>query len=152
MNESTATLLFERVHDTLSIAGYPQWPAIDEPGFVETLAYLENDPETNEPSWALVRHAADSSVPTPDQLDVDDLAPIDTTLATDLIRLHLSHWLADRGWQVQLSLHKQRRTWRLADCLSFTEGGGDRLDADYPFGDDELDVLLESVRVVAGNT
>jgi hypothetical protein len=82
-----------------------------------------------------------------DDLD-DSILPIDTALAAELIKSHLRDWLADRGWQVQLEMFKNDRRWRLADCLSFTDGGGDRLDADYPAGDDELKVLCDSVVAV----
>ena len=57
-------------------------------------------------------------------------------------------WLVGRGWQVQVTLRKQAERWRLVDCLSIADGGGDRLDHDYPAGVDELAVLSESVVVV----
>ena len=53
-----------------------------------------------------------------------------------------------RGWQVQVTLRKQAQRWRLVDCLSIADGGGDRLDQDYPSGGDELAVLSESVVIV----
>ena len=56
-------------------------------------------------------------------------------------------WLLGCGWQVQPTIHKQAQRWRLVDCLSIADGGGDRLDDDYPYGDDELSVLCESVGV-----
>lgn len=82
-----------------------------------------------------------------DLLD-DSVLPLHPALAADLIKSQLRDWLAERGWQVQLEMLKKERRWRLADCLSFTEGGGDRLETDYPSGDDELTVLCESVVAV----
>ncbi len=70
-------------------------------------------------------------------------------MARDLIVRHLSQWLLERGWQVQVTLVRDKRRWRLVDCLSIGDGGGDRLDEDYPNGEDELTVLCESVVVVA---
>ena len=78
--------------------------------------------------------------------------PIDSTLAAELIKSHLRNWLAERGWQVQFELLKGERRWRLADCLSFADGGGDRLDADYPMGEDELSVLCAAVVAVSSAT
>ena len=77
--------------------------------------------------------------------------PIDCAMAAVLIKAHLSEWLLERAWQVQVTVRKGRREWRLVDCLSFADGGGDRLDDDYPRGDDEADVLCESVLVVVSS-
>ena len=75
--------------------------------------------------------------------------PIDTAMAYDLTKAHLRTWLLDRSWQTQVIVQKNAQRWRLADCLSIADGGGDRLDQDYPCGHDELEVLSESVTVVA---
>ena len=68
-------------------------------------------------------------------------------MARELIEYHLRAWLLHRGWQVPVTLRKQAQRWRLVDCLSIADGGGDRLDDDYPHGGDELSVLCESVGV-----
>lgn len=70
-------------------------------------------------------------------------------MAYDLTKAHLRTWLLDRSWQTQVIVQKNAQRWRLADCLSIADGGGDRLDQDYPCGHDELEVLSESVTVVA---
>ena len=73
-------------------------------------------------------------------------------MAQELIESHLRAWLLSRGWQVQVTIHKQAQRWRLVDGLSFADGGGDRLDDDYPFGDNELTVVCESVVVVVASS
>ena len=72
-------------------------------------------------------------------------------MACELIEAHLRNWLLDRSWQVQVIVQKNAQRWRLVDCLSIADGGGDRLDQDYPYGDDELQVLSDSVIVVASH-
>ena len=72
-------------------------------------------------------------------------------MAQELIESHLREWLLRGGWQVQVTIRKQGQRWRLVDCLSIADGGGDRLDDDYPCGDDELSVLCESVIVVVAS-
>ncbi len=57
-----------------------------------------------------------------------------------------------RRSQVLVTILKQAQRERLVDCLSIADGGGDRLDDDYPYGDDELSVLCESVIVVVAST
>ena len=73
-------------------------------------------------------------------------------MARELIESHFRAWLLSRGWQVQVTIRKQAQRWRLVDCLSIADGGGDRLDDDYLFGDDELSVLCESVIVVVASS
>jgi hypothetical protein len=78
---------------------------------------------------------------------LDDIV-LEEAVARDLLAAHFRRWLAERGWQVQMGLRRGKCFWRLADCLGIPDGGGDRLDADYPQGPDELAVLCEAVDVV----
>lgn len=140
----TAEELFKFTHDVLESVGYPSWTCADDPDADEELAFLRA--EGDEPAqWALV------PVGEEDAEDCDCL-PIAVDMATALIREHLRSALLDRGWQVQVSVRKDRRRWRLVDCLSPADGGGDRLSdtVEYPWGDDELVVLCDSVRAVQG--
>ncbi len=123
----------------LAVTGPVEWPSPDEPQRLERLTFLAASETDGEPVWTLVAEGD------------EDYTALETGVAAALVRTHLQTWLAERGWQVQLSAGKNRR-WRLVDCLSFAEGGGDRLDAAYPYGEDELQVLCDSVEVVAGES
>ena len=135
----TATEIFKISSDALEITGPPEWDSPDAPGVRDALVYLDDDADEDGPLWALLPTASEES----------DYVPIDTAMACALIKAHLRTWLLDRSWQTQVVVQKNAQRWRLADCLSIADGGGDRLDQDYPYGDDELQVLSESVTVVA---
>ena len=135
----TATELFKISSDALAITGPPEWDSPDAPGVRDALVYLDDDADEDGPLWALLPTVSETS----------DYVPIDTAMAYDLTKAHLRTWLLDRSWQTQVIVQKIAQRWRLADCLSIADGGGDRLDQDYPCGDDELAVLCESVTVVA---
>lgn len=103
------------------------------------------EPEEGQAVWALAPHDADSEdAPTAS----DDDLPLETPIAAALIADHLRRHLLERGWQVQAHVRRTGTTWRLVDCLSPVDGGGDRLDADYPSGSDELEVICRSVVAV----
>ena len=135
----TATELFKISSDALAITGPPEWDSPDAPAERDALVYIDDDADEDGPLWALLPGGSETS----------DYVPIDTVMAGELIKTHLGTWLLDRSWQIQVIVQRNAQRWRLADCLSITDGGGDRLDQDYPFGDDELAVLSESVTVVA---
>ena len=139
----------------LSVTGPPSWDAPGDDG-VEALAFLAAGTAEDAPTWALISVFEDqtggSFTPITDPLPDDtEYVPLDTSLALELVKARLQDWLLERGWQVQVSVRKGTRTWRLVDCLSFSDGGGDRLDRDYPFGDDALTVLVDSVIVVTAH-
>lgn len=154
--------LFDTASDALRITGPPHWLAPDQPEEWDILAFVDAPDIDGAPFWALAPGEADVGcgsphlvrdfeqvrVAEPDTPDLEELVPLDTTMARSLICDHFRCWLLDRGWQIQVSICKSKRIWRLADCLSIADGGGDRLDDDYPFGDDELAVLCASVAVV----
>ena len=131
--------MHRKTASALAITGLPDWDAPESPGLREVLRYLHNAPQAAGAHWHLDSPEGDD----------DDALPLDTELAAALIQEHLRSWLADRGWQVQLTIRTGRQRWRLVDILSITDGGGDRLDEDYPHGEDELSILCESVVVVA---
>lgn len=133
----TAAELFEQTRRATRAAGLPEWDSPEQGR--EALRYL--DESQGGPVWAIT--------PAVGEVDDDQLIEIDPTLAQRLLTDHLRRWLTERRWQVQLSVRAQSTVWRLADCLSVLDGGGDRLDDDYPSGDDELTVLCAAVRVVA---
>lgn len=109
------------------------------PGQRESLAFLDDASAEDGPVWALVPTAAHGA----------DYDPLDTALAEELIKSRLRAWLLEGGWQVQVAVSKGKQAWRLADCLSVADGGGDRLDDAYPQGEQELAVLCDSVQAVA---
>ncbi len=137
----TAAELFKSSSDALAITGPAEWDSPDAPGQRDALVYLDDEAAEDGPLWCLAPTGSD---------DADYLA-MDTAVAQELIESHLRAWLLSRGWQVQVTILKQSQRWRLVDCLSIADGGGDRLDDDYPFGDDELSVLCESVLVVVAS-
>jgi len=159
--------LLEIVGGALATVGMPHWPRPDGGGDVDALVFADDESEPEAASWALItvplsvagdlcaRLSIDqdrievSAGASRCTVDADECVFIDAAMAEALIAEHLSEWLLARGWQVQVSVHRGLRQWRLADCLSFVEGGGDRLDDDYPHGDDRLEVLCASVSVVA---
>jgi hypothetical protein len=127
----------ERLTDRArATAGVPEWESVERPGTLERLAFLE-DPEFGA-VWAII--ASDS--------DTGDYIPVDVSLAKRLLAEHFRQWLAGRGWQVQVTVRRTGASWRLADCLAAAAGGGDRLDEDYPTGDDEFGVLCRAVETV----
>jgi len=136
-------------HNALAITGAPRWPSAEQPGFDERLAFLDESATGGEPVWALVQVPSDAAFDEPGPSAIDDYLPVDPALARDLICASLRAWLLEGGWQVQVTMQKGSQRWRLVDGLSFADGGGDRLDDDYPYGDDELAVLCESVVTLA---
>jgi len=159
--------LLETVAGAAVITGVPSWTRPDGQGEVDALVFADDLAEPASTSWALVtvparlrsdigarvlldgdRIEVDGGA-IPYTVDADDSVFVDVALAKVLLADHFASWLLARGWQVQVSVHRGRQHWRLADCLSFVEGGGDRLDDDYPHGDDAFAVLCESVVVVA---
>lgn len=135
----TATELFKISSDALAITGPPEWDSPDAPGVRDALVYLDDDADEDGPLWALLPTVSETS----------DNMPIDTAMTYELIKAYLHTWLLDRSWQTQVIVQKNAQRWQLADCLSIADGGGDRLDQDYPCGGDELAVLSESVTIVA---
>lgn len=131
----TSATLFEITAEALAITAQPEWASPEVPGDRDALVYLTDEAGEREADWALAPVGSDEA----------DYVPIDTAMSEDLIKAHLRSWLLDRGWQVQVTIRKQSHSWRLVDCLSIADGGGDRLDHDYPFGDDELSVLCGSI-------
>ena len=137
----TATELFNSCSDALAITGPAEWDSPDAPGQRDVLVYVDDEAAEDGPLWCLAPPGSDSA----------DYLPMDTAMAQELIETHCRAWLLSRGWQVQVTVRKQGQRWRLVDCLSIADGGGDRLDDDYPYGDNELSVLCESVVVVAAS-
>ncbi len=134
----TADELLEISQAALDITGMPTWDTPYSAGASEQLDYLDDAEDA--PLWALV----------PVDPGDDAYTPIGTALAADIIKSHLRSWLLDRGWQVQVSIFRGQHNWRLADCLSVSDGGGDRLDADYPHAPDQLTTLCQSVLLLRG--
>ncbi len=131
----TVTELFDCSSDALAITGPAEWDSPDALGQRDTLVYVDDVNTKDSPFWCLESTGSDN----------DDYVPVDPIMALELIVSHLQEWLLRHGWQVQVMVRMQVRRWRLVDCLTVADGGGDRLDADYPYGDDELLVLCESV-------
>ena len=155
-----AAALYELTSRAIGVTGTPQWPALESPGQFEGLRFVPA--ERDEPaSWVMLPLGAESPADSnsagdesivvlePSKIDWDEAVQIDAALAAQIIRDHLRSHLVAMGWQVQMKMSRGKATWRLADCLAITEGGGDRLDDHYPSGDDELAVLCESVTVLA---
>ncbi len=155
-----AAELYELTNRAIAVAGSPRWPALESPGQFEGLRFVPA--ERDEPaSWVMMPLGAESPaddnsagdeshlVQSASEIDWDEAVQVDAALAAQIIRDHLRSHLAAMGWQVQMKMSRGKATWRLADCLAITEGGGDRLDDHYPSGDDELAVLCESVTVLA---
>jgi hypothetical protein len=142
----------DTTNEALRIAGPPHWPSPDDSDEWDVVAFVDSPDEGGTPYWALVPGQIDDSGDVgalePATIDADEIIPLNVEMAASLIREHLRRWLLERGWQVQVSLCKSKAVWRLADCLSIADGGGDRLDDDYPCGDGELAVLSASVCVV----
>lgn len=166
-----ATALWRTVEQAVTIAGLPQWLSPEPDSCEEALVFVPDEDGT----WVLaptdlleepLLHdrfgpgaLADFSSGEPHgrpaecahedgDCDCDgdqELVAVGPDMAAELLRGFFRAWLAERGWQVQLGMHKGVSTWKLTDCLSFADGGGDRLDEDYPQGDDELDVLCRSI-------
>jgi hypothetical protein len=125
--------LFECVETALALSAAPQFHSADDPAQLETLKYLGD-----EDTWALV----------PDHGPAEEYVAVDTRMARCVLEGHFRNWLMSRGFQVQAHCFANRRRWTLVDCLSPGDGGGDRLDVDYPTGTEELDVLVASVLAV----
>lgn len=138
MNASDLKILVSR---SLELTGQPEWPSPDDPDELDRLVFLDAGDDEPSPIWAIEPFGSGAD-------DFDEYLPISVPLAIDLIRSCLDAWLLERGWQVQASLRRGAVEWRLADCLWFGDGGGDRLDTDYPRGDDALEVLCQSVVAV----
>jgi hypothetical protein len=138
----TATELFKSSSEALAITGPAEWDSPDAPGQRDPLVYVDDEAAEDGPLWCLAPTGSDDA----------DYLPMDTAMAQELIESHLRAWLLRRGWQVQATIQKQAQRWRLVDCLSIADGGGDRLDDNYPYGDDELSVLCESVIVVVASS
>ncbi len=137
----TATKLFKSSSDALAITAPAEWNSPDAAGQRDARVFVDAEAAEDGPLWCLA----------PTDPDDADYLPMDTAMAQELIASHLRAWLLSRGWQVQVTIRKQAQRWRLVDCLSIADGGGDRLDDDYPFGDDELSVLCECVVVVVAS-
>ena len=118
----TATELFKINSQSLAMSAPPEWDSPDAPGVRDTLVYLDNDADEDRPLWALL----------PTALESPDYVAIDTAMACELIKAHLRTWLRDRSWQIQVIVQKNAQRWRLADCLSIADGGGDRLGPGLP--------------------
>ncbi len=138
----TPAELFKSSFDALAITGPAEWDSPDAPDQRDALVYDDDESAEGGPVWCLAQTGSDDA----------DYLPMDTAMAHRLIQAHLGTWLLRRGWQVQVTIRKEAQRWRLVDCLSIADGGGDRLDDDYPFGDDELSVLCESVIVVVASS
>ena len=134
----TATELFKSSYDALAITGPVEWDSPDVRGQRDALVFLDDGAAEGGPHWCLAPTGSEDA----------DYLPLDTAMAQELMTSHLRAWLLGRAWQVQVTIRKEKQRWRLVDCLSIGDGGGDRLDDDYPYGDDELTVLCESVVVV----
>jgi hypothetical protein len=133
--------LYDLAARALDVTGPVEWLYAEDGGDSDRLVWLDEDGEA--PGvWMLVCPESDG-----DEDEVDDVV-LEEAVARDLLVTHFQHWLAARGWQVQMGYRRGERFWRLADCLALRDGGGDRLDADYPEGVDELAVLVESVVAV----
>jgi len=130
------------VSRSLELTGQPEWPSPDVPQEHDHLIFLDAVDDGQSPIWAIAPFG-------PSEDGFDEYLPVSVPLAIELIRARLDSWLLERGWQVQPSLRRGKVEWRLADCLWFGDGGGDRLDADHPHGGDPLDVLCQSVIAVA---
>ena len=137
----TATELFKSSSEALAITGPAEWDSPDASDQRDVLIYMDDEAAEDGPLWCLAPTGSDEA----------DYLPMDAGMAQELIESHLRAWLLSRGWQVQVTTHKQTQRWRLVDSLSFADGGGDRLDNDYPYGNDELTVLCESVVVLAAS-
>lgn len=129
--------LFDAVETALALAGMPHYCSADTPGQVEVLSFCPPTAD-EEATWALVPEGDDKS----------EFIPVDAAMARDLLLSHFRQWLLERGWQVQVRCSSGGRRWDLVDCLAAIDGGGDRLDVDYPYGDDELNVLVQSIIAV----
>lgn len=135
----TAIELYRISAGALTTTGHPEWCSMDDTDERDTLIYLNDEASEEGPLWALA----------PTGVQDEDYLPIDTAMAHELIKSHFRNWLFERSWQIQVSVKNNSPRWRLVDCLSPADGGGDRIDADYPYGHDELAVLCESVVVLA---
>ena len=135
----TATELYRISDEALAITGHPEWCSMDDTDERDTLIFLNDEASEEGPLWALA----------PTGVHDEDYLPIDTAMAHELIKSHCRNWLLERSWQIQVSVKNSRSRWRLVDCLSIADGGGDRIDQEYPYGHDELAVLCKSVVVLA---
>ncbi|MCG3136214.1 MAG: hypothetical protein HJJLKODD_00040 [Phycisphaerae bacterium] len=135
MATMTAPELLDRVETALALVGLPEYPSVEQPGHEEVLRYLPAGELSAVDTWALVLVGS----------ECDDYLPVDTELAHRLLLSYLREWLLQRGWQVQVRCGRTWQRWTLVDCLSPAEGGGDRLDVDYPYGDSELTVLVQAL-------
>lgn len=135
----TAEGLFEVTEMALAITGLPRFSSADSEG-EEDLKFIPSASPEEDDCWALV--ALDG--------EADEFVAVDTEMARYVLSTHFREWLLERGYQVQVHCYNRLQRWTLVDCLSPADGGGDRLDVDYPYGDDQLAVLVQSV--VAVNT
>lgn len=145
--------LLETVEEALELAGPIEFPCAEQPEGVDRLVCARRGSDAG---WGLVpRECLPESemgtvIAAVDSAWEDDWLPISDQLAGVLVEKHLEAWLLQRGWQLQVSLRKTgEQAWRLADCLAFADGGGDRLDADYPTGTNRLAALAASVLAVS---
>jgi hypothetical protein len=129
--------LQELTRVALEIIGLPEWESVTPTGAPEQLFFLPGS-ETEPPLWVVGR---------PDK--PEESVIVAPGMAAALIGAHLRAWLSSGGWQVQLAHRGGRPRWRLADVLAPLDGGGDRLECDYPSGEDEVGVLCASVLAVA---
>ncbi len=135
----TATELYRISAEALITTGYPEWCSMDDTDERDSLIYLNDEASEEAPLWALA----------PTEEHDEEYLPIDTAMTHELIKSHFRNWLLERSWQIQVSVKNNTPRWRLVDCLSMADGGGDRIDQDYPYGQDELAVLCDSVVVLS---
>jgi len=134
----TAKELFDTCASALAITEPATWQSPYSAGLRDTLIYIDDENDEDGPLWSLAANESEDP----------EYVLVDAEMARELIASHLRGWLLTRAWQVQVTLRKKEQQWRLVDCLSIADGGGDRLDDDYPFDDDELSVLCKSVHVI----
>ena len=138
ISTSDTATLFEATETALAIVGLPDFKSVDEPDQTERLTFLPASADNEEPCWALVPSGGSD----------EEYVAVETEMATQLLAGHFRNWLLQRGWQVQVHCYANRHRWSLVDCLSAADGGGDRLDVDYPYGESELTVLTQSIIAV----
>ena len=125
-----ASEVFDTAETALAICELPRFDSVDAEGLTEVLKYFGDDC-----TWALV----------PVEGSDEEYVAVDAAMARDIIMSHFRAWLLAKGYQVQVHCYAGVERWTLVDCLSASEGGGDRLDVDYPCGEDEWTTLIDSI-------
>ena len=111
----TATELFNISSDALESTGPAEWDSPEAPDQRDALVYYDDKTYEDGPLWCLAQTGSDDA----------DYLLIETAMAQELIVSHLRAWLLCRGWQVQVTIRKEAQRWRLVDCLSIADGGGE---------------------------